>query len=67
MDRVAQLAREADRHVAYEKIDDEPNNSRWRGTHYREFYAARTVYEHYAPLPQGFMVALNAFLEREGA
>lgn len=25
MDRVAQLAREADRHVAYEKIDDEPN------------------------------------------
>lgn len=42
-------------------------NSRWRGTHYREFYAARTVYEHYAPLPQGFMVALNAFLEREGA
>lgn len=42
-------------------------NSRWKGTRHREFYAARTVYESGADLPQGFMVTISAFLGREAA
>lgn len=38
---------------------------RWRGTHHREYYEARTIYESGVDLPQGFMVALRAFMDRE--